>query len=168
MQVGVATNVLVTDDPKAAAYDGLFDLNRLGTPCWEGVTPDILPGGVIRVTESNGAGAADETPVADVTLTSPVALVGANLVMHGLASDGAGHQLPVGSIEARGHGQPAAVPQHQRAHPARVVARALPGRQSRLRLSHLAGQGREMGSSGREVRSRACLVDGPQTRIEHI
>ncbi len=101
VQVGVANNVPVVDDPKTPAYDGLFDLNHLGTPCWEGVTPDILPGDVIRVTESNGAGAADETPVADVTLISPVAPSGANLVMHGRASDGAGHQLPVGSLEAR-------------------------------------------------------------------
>src|SRR5690349_1219610 len=97
--IGTSTGVIPKDDPATPAFDGMVDLNHLGAPCWSTVTPDILPGDVVRVTDQNGV--ADETPTANVTVTQPATNVGGAIVMKGTAADAAGAQLPVGSFEAR-------------------------------------------------------------------
>ncbi|WP_374969514.1 fibronectin type III domain-containing protein [Terrabacter sp. BE26] len=97
--IGTSTGVIPTDDPTTPGFDGMVDLNHLGAPCWSAVTPDILPGDVIRVTDQRGV--ADETPTANVTVTQAATNVGGAIVMKGTAADAAGAQLAAGSFEAR-------------------------------------------------------------------
>ncbi|HEY1177785.1 MAG TPA: hypothetical protein VGF17_16640, partial [Phytomonospora sp.] len=60
------------DDPKTDGFDGLVEVNHPGGGCWEGVTPDIRPGDVIRTKAYAPDGSVrtvDQTRTADVTAT---------------------------------------------------------------------------------------------------
>ncbi|WP_411283628.1 Ig-like domain-containing protein [Lapillicoccus sp.] len=88
-------------DPKAP---GTFmeDVNHLGEPCWSGVTPDIRGDDVVKVLTSATTG--DQAPIANVTVTSPVAETALNsgtVVMTGTAVNAAGGQIPIAQVEAR-------------------------------------------------------------------
>jgi hypothetical protein len=101
VQIGVASGIVPQDDPKTPAFDGLFDLNHLGVPCWDTSTPDVLPGDVVDVTDQNGA--TDQTTVANVVVTAGAAadpLSPGTVVMHGTATGPLGALSP-GEVQAR-------------------------------------------------------------------
>ena len=93
--VGTATSI--------AGADGIAEVNHPGGQCWEGTTPDIRAGDVLRVTRADGR--AYEMTNADVQVTAKAVETtpGSGIVaMHGYARDLAtGGPLPLGSIEAR-------------------------------------------------------------------
>ncbi|HEX8652648.1 MAG TPA: Ig-like domain-containing protein [Pyrinomonadaceae bacterium] len=90
--VGAAQN-LTPDDA------GLVEVNHPGGACWEGQTPDIRPGDIIRVTTS--AGVADQTTVADVTGERPIKINPFTVEVHGSAQDAQGNPLPLDQLEHR-------------------------------------------------------------------
>jgi Chitobiase/beta-hexosaminidase C-terminal domain len=103
--IGRAADVVPQDDPKVAGFDGLVEVNHPGGGCWgagagsPGVTPDILPGDVVRITTEPGVG--DETTTANVTAEQAVDVGNNVVVVHGTAQDAAGNPLPIDQIEQR-------------------------------------------------------------------
>ena len=80
--------------------DGLLEVNHPGGVCWQGVTPNILPGDVLRVTEQ--ANPANGYEVRTQGVSAPQAeIVGSNVVVHGVALDDAGNPLPLSRVEQR-------------------------------------------------------------------
>jgi large repetitive protein len=80
--------------------DGLLEVNHPGGVCWQGVTPNILPGDVLRVTEQATPGNGYEVRTQGVS--APQAeIVGSNVVVHGVALDDAGNPLPLSRVEQR-------------------------------------------------------------------
>lgn len=98
--IGTASNLVPQDDPGTVGFDGLVEVNHPGGGCWEGVTPDIRTGDVIRVLTAPGVG--DQTFTANVTVTQPATKVDAGtVVMKGTAVAPGGGQLPADQLEAR-------------------------------------------------------------------
>src|SRR5262249_54399588 len=82
-----------------AAADGPVQVNAAGGGCWSVTTPDLRAGDVIRIT--NAAGIAEQTTLADLTTQFAAGVLGSTVVVHGTASDGAGHPLPLAQLEQR-------------------------------------------------------------------
>ena len=90
--IGTASNLV----PVA----GIVEVNHAGGGCWEGVTPDIRPGDVIRVLTAPDVG--EQTFTGNVSVTQPATKVDAGtVVMKGTAVAPGGGQLPADQIEAR-------------------------------------------------------------------
>jgi large repetitive protein len=80
--------------------DGLLEVNHPGGVCWQGVTPNIRPGDVLRVTEQ--ANPANGYEVRTQGVRAPQAeIVGNNVVVHGVALDDKGDPLPLARVEQR-------------------------------------------------------------------
>ena len=90
--VGAAQNLT----PNA---EGLVEVNHPGGACWEGQTPDIRPGDIVRVTTA--AGIAEQTTVADVIGERPIKINPFTVVVHGSAQDAEGNPLPLAQLEHR-------------------------------------------------------------------
>ena len=92
--VGEANNVV-------AGADGVAEVNHPGGGCWEGSTPDIRPGDVLRVTRSDGR--AYEMTNADVKVTQRAQETDPGVVvMKGYARDlTTGGPIPLNQIQAR-------------------------------------------------------------------
>lgn len=98
--IGVASDIAPIDDPGTATFDGIVEVNHPGAPCWEGVTPDIRAGDIVRATTSRGI--AHETYVANVRVTTLPYLAAPGVVqMHGYARDLDGAPYPINQLEAR-------------------------------------------------------------------
>ncbi|MFE4837123.1 Ig-like domain-containing protein [Arthrobacter sp. NPDC056691] len=90
--IGTASNLV----PVA----GIVEVNHPGGGCWEGTTPDIRSGDVIRVLTAPDVG--DQTFVGNVTVTQPATKINAStVVMKGTAAAPGGGQLPADQLEAR-------------------------------------------------------------------
>ncbi|NUO34727.1 MAG: Ig-like domain-containing protein [Dermatophilaceae bacterium] len=97
--VGVS-HVLPADDLGTLGFDGFVEVNHPGGGCWEGVTPDIRPGDVVRLTTASGE--VDQTTTAGVTVTQPATALDATTVqLKGTAVAPGGGQLPVDQLESR-------------------------------------------------------------------
>jgi hypothetical protein len=79
--------------------EGIVEVNHPGAACWEGQTPDIHPGDIVRVTTS--AGVADQTTTADVIGERPIKINPFTVVVHGSAQDAQGQPLPIEQLEHR-------------------------------------------------------------------
>ncbi|MGB7924149.1 MAG: Ig-like domain-containing protein [Pyrinomonadaceae bacterium] len=90
--VGAAQN-LTPDE------EGLVEVNHPGAACWEGQTPDIHPGDIVRVTTA--AGVAEQTTTADVIGERPVKINPFTVIVHGSAQDAQGNPLPLDQLEHR-------------------------------------------------------------------
>jgi methionine-rich copper-binding protein CopC len=102
--VGTTLPVTPQDDlGTPGIFEGLVDINHgAPEPCWEGVTPNIQPGDVIRV--SDGLGNGDETVTAGVTVTQPATRDPLNsdvVTVKGTAVSATGGQIPVDQLESR-------------------------------------------------------------------
>ncbi|TSE17746.1 hypothetical protein B1A87_020155 [Arthrobacter sp. KBS0703] len=98
--IGTASNLTPQDDPGTPGFDGLVEVNHPGGGCWEGVTPDIRPGDVVRVLTAPDVG--DQTSTANVTVTQRATKTAAGtVVMKGTAVAPGGGQIPVDQLEAR-------------------------------------------------------------------
>jgi hypothetical protein len=90
--IGTASNLV----PVA----GIVEVNHPGGGCWEGTTPDIRSGDVIRVLTAPDVG--DQTFVGNVIVTQPATKISAStVVMKGTAVATGGGQLPADQLEAR-------------------------------------------------------------------
>jgi hypothetical protein len=79
---------------------GIVEVNHPGGGCWEGTTPDIRPGDVVRVLTAADVG--DQTSVGNVIVTQPATKINAStVVMKGTAVATGGGQLPADQLEAR-------------------------------------------------------------------
>ncbi|HET7195500.1 MAG TPA: chitobiase/beta-hexosaminidase C-terminal domain-containing protein [Nocardioides sp.] len=81
---------------------GLLEVNHPGGVCWQGVTPNIMAGDVLQVTEQG------VTPVSGyavrtqgVRATNVGEIVGNTVVVHGVALNDAGNPLPLNRVEQR-------------------------------------------------------------------
>ena len=86
-----------TSAPINADGTGLVQVNGAGGGCWNGTTPDIRAGDVIRITDA--AGIAEQTTIANITTQFAIPTTGTSVVVHGTARDAAGNPLPLGQIE---------------------------------------------------------------------
>jgi hypothetical protein len=92
LTVGAARNLTPNDE-------GIVEVNHPGGACWEGQTPDIRPGDLVRVTTA--AGVADQTTVADVIGERPIKINPFTVEVHGSAQDAQGNPLPLNQLEHR-------------------------------------------------------------------
>jgi hypothetical protein len=90
--VGAAQNV-------PAKADGIVEVNHIGGACWEGQTPDIRPGDIVRATMANGV--ADQTTVAEIIAERPIQVNTNTVRIHGSAVDAAGNPLPLPQLDTR-------------------------------------------------------------------
>lgn len=98
--IGTAAGLIPQDDPGTPGFDGIVEVNHPGGGCWQGVTPDIRPGDVVRVLTAPGVG--DQTFTANVSVTQQATKVDAGtVVMKGTAVAPGGGQLPLDQLEAR-------------------------------------------------------------------
>src|SRR3954454_1870723 len=97
--VSTAADIVPTDDPKTPGFDGIVEVNHPGGGCWQGVTPDIRAGDVVRMTTASGQ--VDQTHVADITVTQAATNVGELIVEKGTAADATGAPLPAAQLQAR-------------------------------------------------------------------
>jgi hypothetical protein len=90
--IGTASNLV--------PVGGIVEVNHPPAGCWEGTTPDIRSGDVIRVLTAPDVG--DQTFVGNVTVTQPATKTNATtVVMKGTAVAPGGGQLPADQLEAR-------------------------------------------------------------------
>jgi archaellum component FlaF (FlaF/FlaG flagellin family) len=94
---GVKANPV--DDPATPEFDGLIEVNHPGGNCWQGWTPDIQAGDLVRLTDQNGV--ADQTVVADLSATKAAQLSTTSANVTGTAKKADGTQLPLDQIEQR-------------------------------------------------------------------
>ncbi len=79
---------------------GLLEVNHPGGLCWSGVTPNIRPGDVLRVTDEANPANGYQVRTQGVRATA-AEIEGANVVVHGVALDHAGNPLPLRRVEQR-------------------------------------------------------------------
>ena len=102
--VGEARNIAAFQE----AVDGPFIVlvNHPGgtNKCWDGHTPDVLPGDVFRATVTSGpsAGPAEDATVANVTVTQQASSPApGTIVVRGTAQTATGEPIPLGVLEQR-------------------------------------------------------------------
>ena len=96
--------------------------------CWEGFTPDILPGDVIRVTSPDGV---DETVVDNIRITKFPHSVGTNVVLEGVGVSADGTPIPPADFDS---GEVRAIDPRVRATPSTIVR--IPGTTDRWRATY--------------------------------
>jgi centrosomal CEP192-like protein len=97
--VSKSTSTPAVDDPATPGFDGIVEINHPGGGCWTGVTPDIRPGDIVRIT--NAAGVPDQTTVANITAGRAIQTADDTVVIHGTAADGVGNQIDPAQLEHR-------------------------------------------------------------------
>jgi hypothetical protein len=109
-----STNWTPEADPRALPNDpfaGLVEVNHPGGGCWDGVTPDLRAGDIVRTIARNPDGSirtVDQTRTANVVTQKPVVVqpaTGANsdgvIEMHGTAMDADGDPIDPAQVESR-------------------------------------------------------------------
>jgi large repetitive protein len=80
---------------------GLLEVNHPGGLCWSGVTPNIIPGDVLRVTDEANPANGYEVRTQGVRATA-AEIVGNNVVVHGVALvNGTNTPMPLNRVEQR-------------------------------------------------------------------
>jgi chitodextrinase len=92
-------DVTPKEDPTTPGL-GVVEVNHPGGACWQGVTPDIRPGDVVRIT-NQVTGAVDTSTVRNVTASRPVQTAPDTVQIHGTARDANGDPLPIAELEQR-------------------------------------------------------------------
>ncbi len=105
VEISHSTAIMPVEDPATPGL-GAVDVNHPGGGCWVGVTPDLVPGDIVRFTNKNGL--ADQTTIANVTTGRAISttLTGAPLPAgqvqtHGTAQDALGNPLSLFATESR-------------------------------------------------------------------
>ena len=98
--IGNASSSQVTPELRTDAA-GLLEVNHPGGLCWQGVTPNILPGDVLRVTDEAAPANGFEVRTQGVRATS-TQIVGSNVVVRGVATlNGGNTPMPLSRVEQR-------------------------------------------------------------------
>jgi hypothetical protein len=90
-------NQVVATGSMTADASGALQLNAPGGGCWNGMTPDLRRGDVIRI--SNAAGVADQTTVLDLRAGYAIATDSNTIVVHGVARMTGGQPLAIDQVE---------------------------------------------------------------------
>jgi hypothetical protein len=98
--VGTVADVAPKDDGEGGGL-GIIEVNHPGGYCWNGVTPDIRPGDIVRIKSQETTPTVDESTVRNVTATRPVQTAPDTIQVHGTAQDAAGAPLPETELEQR-------------------------------------------------------------------
>jgi hypothetical protein len=109
--ISTASGLVPEDDSETPIFDGIVEVNHPGGGCWQGVTPDIRPGDIIRQIAYNPDGTvrtADQTTVSNLTAFRPVVIQAATpglnngiIEVHGEAMNKNGTPIDLGAIEQR-------------------------------------------------------------------
>jgi len=84
-------------DPANADGNGALLVNGAAGACWNGTTPNLRAGDIVRVTDANGN--ADQTTILKLVAGPAAAIDSATVVVHGVAADGAGNPLPIAQLD---------------------------------------------------------------------
>ena len=100
--IGRASSSQVTP-PLLTDPTGLVEVNHPGGLCWQGVTPNILPGDVLRVTDEANPANGYQVQTQGVRATSTeIAPNGTTVVVHGVATiNGGNTPMPLARVEQR-------------------------------------------------------------------
>lgn len=116
--ISTATAIPI-DDPTTVGFDGTVEVNHPGGVCWEGVTPDLRSGDILRQTAyapvANPDGTTslairrvDQTVSANISVQRPVIVQFATggssngvIEVHGTAMDRNGNPIPLANIVQR-------------------------------------------------------------------
>ena len=109
----VATaNVIPVDDPTTIGFDGIVEVNHPGGGCWQGVTPDLRAGDVVRQIAYGADGVTvrriDQIHVANISVERPFIVrlpspgAGDGVIqIRGTAMDADGNPIAVANVEQR-------------------------------------------------------------------
>ncbi|HYO83418.1 MAG TPA: hypothetical protein VES20_18595, partial [Bryobacteraceae bacterium] len=84
------------------AEEGLVEVNHPGGGCWDGNTPDIRPGDIVRLVAYRGGVvvSTEQTTTAGITANRPFA-TGSTITVTGTAMEANGDPIPLGQLEQR-------------------------------------------------------------------
>ena len=112
--VSTASGVIPQADPRAAPnapFAGIVEVNHPGGACWEGVTPDLRQGDIVRTIAYNRDGSirsVDQTTSADMTVQRPTIIKQATpgladgiIEVHGTAMAADGGPIPAAQLTQR-------------------------------------------------------------------
>ena len=102
--VGEARNIAAFQEAVNGPFIVLVNHPGGTNKCWEGHTPDVLPGDVFRATVTSGpsAGPAEDATVANVTVTQQASSPApGTIVVRGTAQTATGEPIPLGVLEQR-------------------------------------------------------------------
>lgn len=107
----IRDGVVVSTASNLIPVDGVAEVNHPGGACWEGVTPELRAGDVVRAiayAPDNSVRSIDQVTVANVTAGTAVVVQPATggqsngiIQIHGTAQDAAGQPLPIDQLEQR-------------------------------------------------------------------
>ena len=108
--ISTAEGLIPVDaDPETPAFEGIVEVNHPGGACWDGVTPELRAGDIVRAT-AFGPGAVvrsiDQIHVANVTAkkavrVSPEGVFPATIQIYGTAQDADGRPIQIDQLEQR-------------------------------------------------------------------
>ena len=103
MQVIRNGNIISSADNVIPTPDGVIEVNHPGGVCWNGTTPELRAGDVVRAIYGPDASlqAIDQLTVANVTAEKAVQTAADTVQIHGTAMGQDGKPLPLGEIEQR-------------------------------------------------------------------
>src|SRR4051794_36096764 len=97
---GTVTDLVPKEDPTTPGL-GLIEINHPGGYCWNGVTPDIRAGDIVRIKSQDAIPTVGESTVRNVTAKRPVQTAPDTIQIHGTAQDTSGNPLPEAELEQR-------------------------------------------------------------------
>src|SRR3954447_13512566 len=97
---GTVTDLVPKEDPTTPGL-GLIEINHPGGYCWNGVTPDIRAGDIVRIKSQDAIPTVGESTVRNVTAKRPVQTAPDTIQIHGTAQDANGLPLPEAELEQR-------------------------------------------------------------------
>ena len=104
--------VIPIDDDTTPGFDGIVEVNHPGGACWQGTTPDLRVGDIVRHIAYGPDGAVrrvDQTHVANISVQRPIMVRAASsttvadgvVQVHGTAMDANGAPIALDQIEQR-------------------------------------------------------------------
>jgi hypothetical protein len=102
--VSSASGQIPQDDPTTPDFEGIVEINHPGGGCWEGVTPELRAGDIVRSIAYNAdrsIRSVDQTTVAAVTDFTAESPAAGTVLVHGTAMSKDGKPLPIDQLEQR-------------------------------------------------------------------
>jgi large repetitive protein len=97
----VRNGVTISTASGTTDADGLLEVNHPGGVCWQGSTPNILPGDLLRVTEAGNPANGYSVRTQGLRAEPAEILANGNVQVKGVALDANGDPLPLSRMEQR-------------------------------------------------------------------
>lgn len=104
----IRNGFIISSVDNLTPVDGIVEVNHPGGGCWEGVTPELRAGDIVRATATNNGNvrSIDQIHVANVTarmaeLVTDPGIFPAIIKVHGTAQSADGSPIPIDEIEQR-------------------------------------------------------------------